>query len=112
MAIPIELRQGQSSISARLSPCGRVCHRQATDRERQGMMGVLEVVAKVPAFKQPAETHGMPRQVVIESDPAPHSSCAIALETRNLSRAVVGRRASQQAYPVGAAGRPILRPVA
>lgn len=50
MAIPIELRQGQSSISARLSPCGRVCHRQATDRERQGMMGVLEVVATVPAF--------------------------------------------------------------
>jgi putative ABC transport system ATP-binding protein len=40
-----------------------------------------------PSF-QAAEKHDMPRP---DSDSAPHASRAIALETRNLSRAVVGK---------------------
>jgi putative ABC transport system ATP-binding protein len=40
---------------------------------------------------RPAEERDVPRPGIIESDSAPRSSCAIALETKNLSRAVVGK---------------------
>jgi putative ABC transport system ATP-binding protein len=56
----------------------------------QGEIGFVGLGHMNPSF-QPAQKQDMPRPVIIGSDSAPHPSCAIALETRNLSRAVAGK---------------------